>query len=35
MSSVLDIQYKKPKKFGGAAYISLLEQGFQCGRKQQ
>ncbi len=28
MSSVLDIQYKKPKSFGGSAYISLLEQGF-------
>jgi hypothetical protein len=28
MSSVLDIQYKKPKNFGGSAYISLLEQGF-------
>jgi CarboxypepD_reg-like domain/TonB-dependent Receptor Plug Domain len=28
MSSVLDIQYKKPKQFGGSAYISLLEQGF-------
>ena len=27
MSSVLDIQYKKPKKFGGSAYVSLLEQG--------
>lgn len=27
MSSVLDIQYKQPKKFGGSAYISLLEQG--------
>jgi hypothetical protein len=27
MSSVLDIQYKKPKAFGGTAYISLLEQG--------
>ena len=27
MSSVLDIQYKKPKIFGGSAYISLLEQG--------
>jgi len=27
MSSVLDIQYKKPKQFGGSAYISLLEQG--------
>ncbi len=28
MSSVLDIQYKKPKNFGGSAYVSLLEQGF-------
>ncbi|MCW3092517.1 MAG: TonB-dependent receptor [Ferruginibacter sp.] len=28
MSSVLDIQYKKPKAFGGSVYISLLEQGF-------
>ncbi len=27
MSSVLDIQYKKPKTFGSSAYISLLEQG--------
>ncbi len=27
MSSVLDIQYKKPAKFEGSAYISLLEQG--------
>ena len=27
MSSVLDIQYKKPAKFAGSAYISLLEQG--------
>ncbi len=27
MSSVLDIQYKKPKQFGGSAYIGLLEQG--------
>lgn len=27
MSSVLDIQYKKPEKFGGSAYVSLLEQG--------
>ena len=27
ISSVLDIQYKKPKTFGGSAYISLLEQG--------
>ncbi len=29
MSSVLDIQYKKPTTFGGTAYISLLEQGLQ------
>lgn len=28
MSSVLDIQYKKPTSFGGSAYVSLLEQGF-------
>ena len=28
MSSVLDIQYNEPKKFGGSAYVSLLEQGF-------
>ncbi|MBS1497382.1 MAG: carboxypeptidase-like regulatory domain-containing protein [Bacteroidetes bacterium] len=28
MSSVLDIQYKKPTTFAGSAYISLLEQGF-------
>ena len=27
MSSVLDIQYRKPKTTGGSAYISLLEQG--------
>jgi hypothetical protein len=27
MSSVLDIQYKRPKKFGGSAYVGLLEQG--------
>ncbi len=27
MSSVLDIQYKEPVRFGGSAYISLLEQG--------
>ncbi len=27
MSSVLDIQYKRPKGFGGSAYVSLLEQG--------
>ena len=29
MSSVLDIQYKKPKQFGGAVYIGLLEQGLE------
>ena len=28
MSSVLDIQYNKPRNFGGSAYVSLLEQGF-------
>lgn len=27
LSSVLDIQYKKPKHFGGSAYVSILEQG--------
>jgi hypothetical protein len=27
MSSVLDIQYNKPRKSGGSAYIGLLEQG--------
>jgi hypothetical protein len=27
MSSVLDIQYNKPKRFGGSAYIGILEQG--------
>lgn len=27
MSSVLDITYKRPKKFGGSAYVGLLEQG--------
>lgn len=27
MSSVLDIQYKKPVRFGGSAYTGLLEQG--------
>ena len=29
LSSVLDIQYKKPKEHGGSAYIGLLEQGLQ------
>jgi hypothetical protein len=28
MSSVLDIQYNTPKRFGGSAYVSILEQGF-------
>jgi hypothetical protein len=28
MSSVLDIQYIKPRAFGGSAYVGLLEQGF-------
>ena len=28
MSSVLDIQYKRPRAFGGSAYVSILEQGF-------
>ena len=28
ISSVLDIQYKKPSAFAGSAYVSLLEQGF-------
>jgi hypothetical protein len=27
MSSVLDIQYKKPRNFGGSVYLGLLEQG--------
>lgn len=27
MSSVLDIQYNKPKRFGGSAYVGILEQG--------
>ena len=27
MSSVLDITYKRPRKFAGSAYIGLLEQG--------
>src|SRR5213075_1059430 len=28
MSSVLDIQYNRPRSFGGSAYIGILEQGF-------
>ncbi len=38
MSSALDIQYKRPKKFGGSAFISLLEQGFHVegtGKKER
>jgi hypothetical protein len=27
MSSVLDIQYNKPRRFGGSAYVGILEQG--------
>ncbi|HVM89309.1 MAG TPA: carboxypeptidase-like regulatory domain-containing protein [Puia sp.] len=27
ISSVLDIQYRKPKEFGGSVYLGLLEQG--------
>ncbi len=29
ISSVLDIQYKKPTDFGGSVYIGLLEQGLE------
>jgi hypothetical protein len=29
MSSVLDIQYKKPRRYGGSAYVSLQEQGLE------
>ncbi|HUQ96194.1 MAG TPA: TonB-dependent receptor, partial [Chitinophagaceae bacterium] len=29
MSSVLDIQYNKPRAFGGSAYVGLLEQGLR------
>jgi CarboxypepD_reg-like domain/TonB-dependent Receptor Plug Domain len=28
MSSALDIQYRRPRSFGGSAYFGLLEQGF-------
>ena len=31
ISSVLDIQYKKPSEFGGSAYLGLLEQGLELG----
>ena len=27
MSSVLDVEYKQPTRFGGSAYLGLLEQG--------
>ncbi len=27
MSSALDIQYRRPRSFGGSAYVGLLEQG--------
>ena len=27
MSSVLDIQYRRPRNFGGSVYVGLLEQG--------
>src|SRR5690349_10391669 len=29
LSSVLDIQYKKPKRFGGSVFVSILEQGLE------
>lgn len=29
ISSVLDIQYKTPTRFGGSAYVGLLEQGLE------
>ncbi len=29
ISSVLDIEYKKPVSFGGSAYLGLLEQGLE------
>ncbi|MFN4314919.1 MAG: TonB-dependent receptor [Chitinophagaceae bacterium] len=29
LSSVLDIQYRQPRKFGGSAYVGVLEQGLQ------
>lgn len=38
MSSVLDVEYKRPQTSGGAAYISPLEQGLQLegtGKKQK
>lgn len=37
MSSILDIQYKKPRSFSGSAYVSLLEQGvcFEASSKNE
>ncbi|MEO5991338.1 MAG: TonB-dependent receptor, partial [Ferruginibacter sp.] len=35
LSSVLDIEYKKPTTFSGSAYISLLEQGFHLENKKK
>lgn len=35
MSSVLDVEYKKPAAFHGSAYIGLLEQGFHLEGSQQ
>lgn len=29
LSSVLDIQYKRPRRFAGSAFISILEQGLE------
>jgi hypothetical protein len=29
MSSALDIQYKRPRRFGGSAYVGILEQGIE------
>ena len=35
LSSVLDIEYKKPATFSGSAYVSLLEQGFHLENKKK
>lgn len=38
MSSVLDVQYKRPRRFGGSAYLGILEQGLHLegtGRNQK
>ena len=29
LSSVLDIQYKRPRRFGGSVFVSILEQGLE------